>query len=110
RFPIGLPPTPPVEPQIDLVVDDGDNPPLDVRSVEAIFADLPWIYFESDGTALRARYGNPSISSPRYDLEAVRESLRINTVADAAWGEPRPRTAEENAAGAPPPLPTIGAS
>jgi hypothetical protein len=105
-----LPMTPPVEPQIDLVVDDGDNPPLDVRGVEAIFADLPWVYFESDGTALSARYGNPSLSPPRYDLEAVRDSLRIDAVADAAWGEPHARTAEDNAAGAAPPLPTIGAS
>ena len=105
-----LPITPPVEPQIDLVVDDGDNPPLDVRGVQAIFADLPWIYFESDGTALSARYGTPSLNPPRYDLEAVRDSLRVDAVADAAWGEPRARTAEDNAAGAPPPLPTIGAS
>jgi Protein of unknown function (DUF3999) len=104
-----LPLSPPVEPQIDLVVDDGDNPPLDVRGVQAIFADLPWIYFESDGIALSARYGNPSLSPPRYDLEAVRDSLRIDAVADAAWGEPRARTAEDNAAGAAPPLPTIGA-
>jgi hypothetical protein len=105
-----LPVTPPVEPQIDLVVDDGDNPPLDVRGVQAIFADLPWIYFESDGTALSARYGNPSLSPPRYDLEAVRDSLRIDAVADGSWGEPHARTAEDNAAGAAPPLPTIGAS
>jgi hypothetical protein len=105
-----MPLTPPVEPQIDLVVDDGDNPPLDVRGVQAIFADLPWIYFESDGTALSARYGNPSLSPPRYDLEAVRDSLRVDTVADAAWGEPGARSAEDHAAGAAPPLPTIGAS
>jgi len=100
----------PVEPQIDLVVDDGDNPPLDVRGVQAIFGDLPWIYFESDGTALSARYGNPSLSPPRYDLEAVRDSLRRDPVADAAWGEPHARSTEDNAAGAAPPLPTIGAS
>ena len=105
-----LPITPPLEAQLDLVVDDGDNPPLEVRGVQAIFADQPWIYFESDGTALRARYGNPSLAPPRYDLEAVRDTLRIDTVADAAWGEPRARTADENAAGAAPPLPTIGAS
>jgi uncharacterized protein DUF3999 len=105
-----IPITPPLEPQIDLVVDDGDNPPLDVRGVRAIFADLPWIYFESDGTALTARYGNPALGPPRYDLEAVRNTLRIETVADAAWGEPRIRAAEENPTAAIPPLPTVGAS
>ena len=35
------------EPQIDLVVDDGDNPPLELKGVTAVFAELPWIYFES---------------------------------------------------------------
>ena len=105
-----LPITPPLEPQIDLVVDDGDNPPLEVRGVQAIFADLPWIYFESDGTALTARYGNPALGPPRYDLEAVRATLRIDAVADAAWGEPRARSADENSAAAAPPLPTVGAS
>ena len=105
-----LPITPPLEPQIDLVVDDGDNPPLDVQGVQAIFGDLPWIYFESGGTAVNARYGSPSLGPPRYDLEAVRDTLHIDAVADATWGEPRERTADENAAGAAPPLPTIGAS
>jgi hypothetical protein len=102
--------TPPLEPQIDLVVDDGNNPPLEVRGVQAIFADLPWIYLESDGTALTARYGNPALDRPRYDLEAVRDRVRIDTVAAAAWGEPRARRADENAAAAAPPLPTVGAS
>jgi hypothetical protein len=106
-----MPITRPFEPQIDLVVDDGDNPPLDVRGVQAIFADLPWIYFESDGTALSARYGNPALGTPRYDLEAARDTLRIDAVADAAWGEPRARSTDENAAAAAaPPLPTVGAS
>ncbi len=106
-----VPMTPPTEPQLDLVVDDGDNPPLDVRGVQAIFADLPWMYFESDGSPLVARYGSASaLGAPRYDLEAVRDTLRIERVADAAWGEARSRTSEETAAGAAPPLPTVGAS
>lgn len=105
-----MPITPPTEAQIDLLADDGDNPPLDVRGVQAIFADVPWIYFESDGTALTARYGNPAVGRPRYDLEAVRDTLRIETVADAAWGEPRARNADENTAAAAPPLPIVGAS
>ena len=48
----------PVEPQLDLVIDDGNNPPSDVRSITAVFAELPWIYFESTGDAVVARYGN----------------------------------------------------
>jgi hypothetical protein len=99
---------PPVEPELDLVIDDGNNPPLDLRGVTARFAELPWIYFESKGTAL-ARYGNSTLPPPRYDLEAVRPSLRIEQVPEARWGEPRARTDVDNqtsAAG----LPTVGAT
>jgi hypothetical protein len=99
----------PIEAEIDLVVDDGDNPPLDLRAITAEFAELPWIYFEAPEGALTARYGNPSLLAPKYDLEATRPALRIETVIDATWGEPRTRTADENAVSAVPPLPTVGA-
>jgi hypothetical protein len=99
----------PIEPEIDLVVDDGDNPPLDVRAITVEFAELPWIYFDAPAGALAARYGNPSLPAPKYDLEAARPALRIDTVAEATWGVPRTRTADENAVSAVPPLPTVGA-
>jgi hypothetical protein len=99
----------PIEAELDLVVDDADNPPLDVRAITVEFAELPWIYFEAPEGALTARYGNPSLPAPQYDLEAARPALRIDTVIEARWGEPRTRTADENAAGAAPPLPTVGA-
>ena len=51
----------PIEAELDLVVDDGDNPPLDLRAITAEFAELPWIYFEAPEGALAARYGNPSL-------------------------------------------------
>jgi Protein of unknown function (DUF3999) len=79
---------PPHEPELDVVVDDGDNPPLEVRGITARFAELPWIYFEGD-EAIVARYGNGTLTAPRYDLEAVRRTLDITSVPDAAWGEPR---------------------
>ena len=99
----------PIEAEIDLVVDDGDNPPLDVRAITAEFAELPWIYFEAPEGALAARYGNPSLPAPKYDLEAARPALRIETATDAAWGVPRARTADENAVNAASPMPTVGA-
>ena len=80
-----------------------------MRAITAEFAELPWIYFEAPEGALAARYGNPSLPAPKYDLEAARPALRIETVADATWGEPRARTADENAVSAAPPLPTVGA-
>ena len=106
RIPINAP----VEPQLDLVIDDGNNPPSDVRGVTAVFAEMPWIYFESTGDSLVARYGNPSLEAPRYDLEAVRQTLAINTTMDAAWGEARLRSPEENASTTVPALPTVGSA
>jgi hypothetical protein len=105
---IGL--EPPSEAQLDLAVDDGDNPPLDLRGVTAEFAQLPWIYIEATGENLTARYGNSTLTAPHYDLEAMRDQIRIDAVPAATWGDTRARTADENAAGAAPPLPIVGAS
>ena len=100
---------PPTEAQLDLEVDDGDNPPLDLRGVTAEFVTLPWIYVEAPAGSLTARYGNSTLDAPRYDLAAARDQIRIGAVPDATWGEPRARTAEENSAAGAPPLPTVGA-
>jgi len=105
-----IPIRPPSEAQLDLDVEDGDNPPLPLQGVKAVFAVLPWIYFEAPGPSLVARYGNSTLQPPRYDLEAVHDKLHIDTVPAASWGEVRARTADENPAAAAPPLPTVGAS
>ena len=84
RIPISLP----REAELELVVDDGNNPPLDLKSVSVELAELPWIYFEAPGGPLTARYGNPSAVSPAYDLEAVREGLKLEDLPEAAWGDP----------------------
>jgi hypothetical protein len=77
----------PHEAQLDLVVDDGDNPPLDLKAVTAVFAELPWIYFEQPPGTLTARYGNAKAEAPRYDLEAARASITHANVSSARWGE-----------------------
>ena len=105
-----IPIRPPSEAQLDLDVEDGDNPPLPLQSVKAVFAMLPWMYFEAPARSLVARYGNGTLQPPRYDLEAVRDKLHIDAVPAAIWGEARARTADENPAAAAPPLPTVGAS
>jgi hypothetical protein len=79
---------PPHEPELDVVVDDGDNPPLELRGITARFAELPWIYFEGEESVV-ARYGNASLTAPRYDLEALRKTIDITSVPEAAWGDPR---------------------
>jgi hypothetical protein len=80
------------EPFVDLFIDNGNNPPLALTRVVLEFAELPWIYFESPGGTLTARYGSPSLPAPRYDLEAVRASIEIDAVKDARWGELGPAT------------------
>jgi hypothetical protein len=105
RIPIASP----VESELDLVIDDGANAPLDVRGVTAVFTELPWIYFEAPAGQTIARYGNPSAVRPVYDLEAIRDSVNIATVKDASWGEVRPIVERERTAPATPaPLPVTG--
>jgi len=104
RVPINAP----VEAQLDLVIDDGNNAPSDLRSITAVFAELPWIYFESPGDSIVARYGASSLQAPRYDLEAARASIAIDKTADATWGEARVRSPEESTTQAAPALPIVG--
>ncbi len=98
----------PSEPEIDLVIEDGNNPPLDVTGVSIVFDDLPWIYFEAPGGAVTARYGDPAAVRPSYDLEAVRAGVRIDAVTDAAWGPARRMTSASDTTPAAAPLPDTG--
>ncbi|HET9272499.1 MAG TPA: hypothetical protein VFO31_30185, partial [Vicinamibacterales bacterium] len=100
---------PPSEPDLDLVFDDGDNPPIDLQGVTAVFAELPWIYFESQPGTLIARYGNAKTVAPRYDLEAARTSIPA-TVSTVSWGTESERPAAETTTGAAPPMPARGSA
>ncbi len=92
---------PPQEPQLELIIEDGNNPPLDLAGVTAFFAYLPWIYFESaDGKELTARYGYPDLKEPRYDLEAARVTASRIPTSTARWGQDRENEPEaESVAG-----------
>ncbi|HYC89270.1 MAG TPA: DUF3999 family protein [Thermoanaerobaculia bacterium] len=76
--------------QLDLEIDDANNPPLNITAIRARLAPQPWIYFESpDGAPLTARYGNASVLPPLYDLEAYRSYVSTKAVASAKWGQRR---------------------
>ena len=97
---------PPTEPELELVFDDGDNPPIDLQGVTAVFAELPWIYFDGQPGTLIARYGNDRADAPRYDLEAMRGSIPP-AVSRAVWGAERaPQVAAPPAQA--PPMPARG--
>ena len=97
-------------PDLDLAVDDGNNPPLELLAVSAELAPLPWIFFESAaGETLTAWFGDPTLAAPRYDIEAMRASVDGLPLADAHWGErelgPSPTAAVPESNG----LPATGA-
>jgi uncharacterized protein DUF3999 len=82
-----IPIAPPSEAQLELTVDDGSNPPLDLTGATAVFATLPFVFFESTGNTLTARYGDPSAVAPRYDLEAERDRVPSLPLATARWAD-----------------------
>jgi len=97
----------PREPQLDLVVDNGDNPALLLEGVTAVFAELPWIYFESAPGPIVARFGDPRLAAPRYDLEAARDTIPT-TPARAAWRAEPPRIVAPESEGLP--MPDVGSA
>ena len=107
RIPIDAPTTA----QLELEVDDGDNPPLDLLAVEAELAELPFVYLESEaGGTLVARWGQAALDAPRYDLESARERAARAAASSGTWGESRPASAESEAAGALASSPSLGPS
>jgi hypothetical protein len=87
----------PAEAELDLVIEDAGNPPLEITSITALFEGLPWIYFESpDGSPLTARFGADRIPAPRYDLEALSPAIARGegpAPARASWGDRQPEVA-----------------
>lgn len=82
--------------ELDLVVDDGNNAPLALVEVVARFASQPWIYFEApNAMPLTARYGDPRLKAPRYDIEASRRFLENAKPSIAIWGKTAEKTITE---------------
>jgi hypothetical protein len=85
---MSIPISSPQETGIELTIEDGNNPPLEITEISAFFAYLPWIYFESsDKKPMTARYGYADLQEPRYDLEAARKSASKIPASEARWGE-----------------------
>ena len=107
RIPIETPTTA----QLELEVDDGDNPPLDLLAVEAELAELPFVYLEREkGGTLVARWGQPALDAPRYDLESARERAGRAALTAGTWGDLRPASPESETLGVAASLPGLGPS
>ena len=95
--------------ELDLIVDDGSNAALTLDAAFVEIAPQPFLYFESAaGEPLTARFGDPKLTAPRYDLESVRPYVGKSPLLEATWGTakaaPRSSMAEATpalAAGAP---------
>jgi hypothetical protein len=82
RIPIG----PAEGAELELLIENGANPAIELKSVLAEAEPQPWIYFESvDRAPLEARYGDAKLPQPRYDLEALREKLATAETGTAKW-------------------------
>lgn len=82
----------PLGSRLELLIEDGDNAPLEIAGIEARFTPQPWIYFESpDGQPLTARTGDPRLTAPLYDLEASRRFATEVNLPHAQWTEDAPR-------------------
>lgn len=82
-----IPIAPPEGAELELCLENGANPPLQLLSVVAEAGPQPWIYFESpEGAAVQARFGDASLAAPRYDLEALRDRLSSAATGTARWG------------------------
>jgi hypothetical protein len=78
----------PQEDRIELAVDDGNNPPLGIVQVSAVLAQLPYIVFGTeDARAVTAKFGDPALDAPVYDLEALRDSAASFASTPAKWGD-----------------------
>src|SRR5262249_52749724 len=70
-------------------------------SVDLEFSPQPWIYLEASAAeSIVARYGDSRASSPRYDLEAMRQYIGRTAMKEARWGESRDLQTNASAADA----------
>ena len=106
--PLRIPLRTPQSSELQLVIEDANNAPLDITRAFVEFAALPWIYFEAPEGPITARYGDRLARAPQYDLEAKRSSIDLALVSEAAWGDPRTTTDAPQAADIPQ-LPDRGA-
>jgi len=61
--------------QYRLVIDNGDNPPLDIRGVTAEASVKEMIFLAAPKSEWGIIYGNPQAKMPGYDVVAIRQAL-----------------------------------
>jgi hypothetical protein len=76
------------ETKIRLVMAHGDNKPLKIQEIKALY-DAPAVYFLADAAAGYSLYGgNTNAGAPSYDLELVQNQLMRHEPKAATLAEP----------------------
>jgi len=74
-----------------LVIENADNPPLDVAGVEAEGRGRRLVFLADAGRSYRVAYGSDALDAPRYDVSTVLEAIdRAPRPTPAALGPERP--------------------
>jgi hypothetical protein len=61
--------------RLRIVIEDGDNPPLEVAGVEGDAVDRRVEFVAAAGRSYRLEYGSAAVEAPRYDADAVLAAL-----------------------------------
>ncbi|HSC88545.1 MAG TPA: hypothetical protein VLC09_14785 [Polyangiaceae bacterium] len=72
--------------RLELVVDDGDNAPLQVDALALVQEHQRLDFFYSSGDQLRLVGDHPTLDAPQYDLELIAERLLTSPAVEIALG------------------------
>lgn len=70
--------------RLRIVIEDGDNPPLDVAGVEGDAVDRRLEFVAAAGRSYRLEYGSDAVDAPRYDADAVLAALGADAPREVA--------------------------
>ena len=73
--------------ELILEIQNGDNPPVDLREPTGIYAARRILFSAPPGTNIFLYYGNDKAAAPRYDLELLTPRLVNSSRSDAILGE-----------------------
>jgi hypothetical protein len=86
------------ETRFDLLVEEGDNPPLPLAAPHLLLPANRLRFFYPEAGRLKLLYGQPGLAPPRYDLSLLAPRLLGQTAQEIALSPDRPQSPEPDAA------------
>lgn len=71
---------------LSLIIENGDNPPLEIQSVTLAYSADTLIFEAAPGKAYTLQYGNSEAPRPQYDLERFRGEIAQQAMGTASLG------------------------